>query len=386
MHQPTSNTSTKKKHMKIFNMLFTKQKHGIDAYFHEGIFGVPLCDAAKSGSSLWDLCVPDPVYLCFLEICKRGLGTEGLFRLSGATAEVVSLENKINMCTAEERKLIDLSHYDIHTLTSLVKKYLRELPEPVIPNAFHEELQAIDLEQPNAIQQISSILIKLPFYNRQLIHAILIMAGRIQDHVNRNMMCPEALATVFAPVCTGFEHSLRDMKISTSSTISSSSTHSTFRRHRNNIQASGMIDQHIKRNKQWTNIWTAMIEHHVLLITMLDKQHYTLMEHSKLGNATVSAFNYRRQYHHYQNRTLPSPYSTSPSPSPPPVPPKDIIYPIHKDNDPIEGIPVVKPTIYSTDETASIKTSAPSLSKKSSFFLLPKSNTLRKILSTSTLR
>ena len=141
---------------------------------------------------------------------QTGLRTEGIFRLSGATCEVVALQKKINICTPEERKAIDASVYDVHTLASLVKKYLRELPEPVIPNGFHEQLQQVNLSDAReGIRQLSAILIKLPFHNRQLIHAILLMAVKIQLHVEKNMMCPEALATVFAPVCTGFEQSLR---------------------------------------------------------------------------------------------------------------------------------------------------------------------------------
>jgi hypothetical protein len=281
------------------------------------------------------------------------------------------------MCSNEERKFLDMSGYDIHTLTSLVKKYLRDLPEPVIPNSFHEQFQSvskycfslfiycfysfnIDLFSKNAIHQLASIIISLPSDNKQLIHAIIIMIAQIQKNVDQNMMCPEALAIVFAPVLTGFEHSLKDL------TTSCISTHSTFKRQKNQPQAttSDIISQHIKRNKHWTDIWILLIERYDFFIDILDKHHFALREQNK----TISARNYRQHHCPIQNRTLPSSSFSTTSLS------NDVDYSNH--NHPsIEGIPVAKPNIPT-----------PSLSKKNSFFHFPKQNTIRKILLTSTIR
>lgn len=446
-HNNATNNSNnqKKKHRNPFTFLFAKQHKStptstIVTEDKQGIFGVPLCDASKLGSILWDLQVPDPVALCFLEISKRGLTTEGIFRLSGATSEVIALENKINMCSPDERKQINPNEFDIHTLTSLVKKYLRELPEPVIPNAFHEQFQDIDLEDERVgLHQLSQVIVKLPFYNRQLLHSILLMASRVQQHVQLNMMCPEALATVFAPVCTGFEQSLKDMRISSStSTTTTSSTFKKQKKFNHNeanylMKSSQVIEKHIKRNKNWTNIWKMMIEQHESLISILDKQHYQSMENNRTNQELTwknHRVYYQQQHHNYQqqqpNRSLPSPFSTSGSTTPLP---NDIImaqfYPLNQNS-----IPVAQPSHHpnhyhgssnsgsinngynssnlrhespppplqyhkdlpppplptSTTSTSSSRATGfqHSISKKASFF--QKSNTIRKILSASTLR
>ncbi|KAI9254702.1 Rho GTPase activation protein [Helicostylum pulchrum] len=411
--------SSKKKHRNPFTFLFNKQYKSNPSIVSDkqelalGIFGVPLCDASNTGSILWDLKVPDPVALCFNEISKRGLTTEGIFRLSGATSEVILLENKINESSSDERKQINSSQFDIHTLTSLVKKYLRELPEPVIPNAYHEHFQDIDLSNTRqGLGQLSLILVKLPSHNRHLLHAILLMASKIQQHVHLNMMCPEALATVFAPVCTGFEQSLKDMKIS-----NSSSTSSTFRKQRkyshdsHMLSSNELIEKHIKRNKHWTNIWKLMIEQHQALICILNKQHAESMENNK-SNLESSWNKKHVHYAHQQlNRSLPSPFSTSNST--PPLP-NDIImaqfYPINQNSIPVAPsvgrntniympssttpsppppptrtppppVPAVPASYYEDSSRPSIQHS---ISKKASFF--QKSNTIRKILSASTLR
>lgn len=61
---------------------------------------------------------------------------EGLFRLSGAASDVRQLANEFDR-PPYFGKHLDLSTYDIHTITGVVKKYLRALPEPVIPRHFH---------------------------------------------------------------------------------------------------------------------------------------------------------------------------------------------------------------------------------------------------------
>ncbi|KAI8329883.1 Rho GTPase activation protein [Choanephora cucurbitarum] len=284
------NQNPKKRNKNPFTFLFTRQNkstptssYHLDEDQHgnsEGIFGAPLCDASKEGSSLWDLIVPDPVALCFHEISRRGLRTEA----------------------------IDASVYDVHTLASLVKKYLRELPEPVIPNGFHEQLQQVNLSDAReGIRQLSAILIKLPFHNRQLIHAILLMAVKIQLHVEKNMMCPEALATVFAPVCTGFEQSLRKDTMPKSSGTKAPNKNPTVGAKAFNHRA------HIKRNKHWTNIWKLMIEQHEVLIDTLNQQANQAKEKEQNPDAT-----WRQHRTHYNmpssthtNQTLPSPFSTS---------------------------------------------------------------------------
>jgi hypothetical protein len=351
-----------------------------------------------------------------------GLTTEGIFRLSGATSEVILLENRINMCSPDERKLIDPSEFDIHTLTSLVKKYLRELPEPVIPNAFHEQFQGIDFYAfDGGLEQLSAVIVKLPFYNRQLLHAILLMASRIQHHVQVNMMSPEALATVFAPVCTGFEQSLKDHMSGKSHSTPTSSTLKKQKKYQQSTtlqQSSDLIAQHIKRNKNWTNIWKAMIEYHDSLIAALDKQMNA--KESDKSNPDLTWRDHRIYYNHSPvggNRSLPSPFSTNGSMVPLP---NDIMmaqfYPISQG----QGsalIPVAQPSplcppasetatpncyqsqsirsrsnarqnyvIYEDSPTNAESTSFHhTLAKKTSAFF-PKSNTIRRILSASTLR
>ncbi|OBZ82928.1 Rho GTPase-activating protein 24 [Choanephora cucurbitarum] len=437
---PTSaasvNQNPKKRNKNPFTFLFTRQNkstptssYHLDEDQHEnleGIFGAPLCDASKEGSSLWNLIVPDPVALCFHEISRRGLRTEGIFRLSGATCEVVALQKKINICTPEERKAIDASVYDVHTLASLVKKYLRELPEPVIPNGFHEQLQQVNLSDAReGIRQLSAILIKLPFHNRQLIHAILLMAVKIQLHVEKNMMCPEALATVFAPVCTGFEQSLRKdtMPKSSGTKAPNKKSYSTptntlnKKRYQKNAHLPfdfsalqlepkpSIIEQHIKRNKHWTNIWKLMIEQHEVLIDTLSQQANQAKEKEQNPDAT-----WKQHRTHYNmpsstntNQTLPSPFSTSGSTV---LLPNDIImaqfHPMHGYSQPETiretVIPVAQPSTsnshyanvqpYSQDldlSEESCHAGDHSLVKKTSIFFQG-SNTIRRILSASTLR
>ncbi|CEP14902.1 hypothetical protein [Parasitella parasitica] len=346
----------KKKNRNPFTYLFTKQyKSTPTANLYgkqqeqskQGIFGVPLCDASKIGSDLWNLRVPDPVALCFGEIIKRGLSTEGIFRLSGATSEVSYLENTINMCSPDERKKIDPSKFDIHTLTSLVKKYLRELPEPVIPKEFHVQFQGVDLEY-NTVRQLSAIIVKLPFYNRQLLHAILLTSAKIQSHVHFNMMSPEALATVFAPVCTGFEQSLKDHMNTSYSTPTTTIHKRSKKRAYDLAQQSSTLEQHIKLNKNWTNIWKVMIEQNESLIYTLDTQMRRLWENQQISNQDNTWQQHLVYYNHpvipAGNKSLPSPFSTNSSMVPLP---KDIMmaqfYPLQQQAaDPV--IPIAQPS------------------------------------------
>lgn len=88
---------------------------------------------------------------------------------------------------------------------------------------------------------------QLPREHFHLIHYIIMMASLIQKHADTNMMNPEALAVVLAPVCTGLEHNLKEIP-------------SWVKRHTRTKMMNDM-GQFIETNTKWTQIWTLLIEY-----------------------------------------------------------------------------------------------------------------------------
>lgn len=77
--------------------------------------------------------------IVYSRIKKKGLLAEGIFRLSGTAPEVEALLLDFDK-PPTYGKYLDLKNYDIHAIAGVVKKYLRLLPDPVIPVSHHEQL------------------------------------------------------------------------------------------------------------------------------------------------------------------------------------------------------------------------------------------------------
>lgn len=96
-----------------------------------GIFGQRLEDTVHHERKYGPRLAPLLVEQCVDFIRERGLTEEGLFRMPGQANLVRDLQDSFD---CGEKPLFD-STTDVHTVASLLKLYLRELPEPVVPFA-----------------------------------------------------------------------------------------------------------------------------------------------------------------------------------------------------------------------------------------------------------
>ena len=98
--------------------------------------GITRTPTNKGGNYLADYApvarpmVPALLEFCMEEVIKRGVKEVGIYRIAGSEGESKELMEKI---LHGKGPMPDLSKYEIHTVTSCVKKFLRSLKEPVIP-------------------------------------------------------------------------------------------------------------------------------------------------------------------------------------------------------------------------------------------------------------
>ncbi|CAI5784715.1 GTPase-activating 24 isoform X1 [Podarcis lilfordi] len=169
------------------------------APFGGGIFGQKLEDTVRYEKRYGNHLAPMLVEQCVDFIRLRGLKEEGLFRLPGQANLVKELQDAFD---CGEKPLFD-RNTDVHTVASLLKLYLRELPEPVIPYAKYEDFLAcaklLSKEEETGLNELVKQVKSLPPVNFNLLKYICRFLDEVQSYSGVNKMSVQNLATVFGP-------------------------------------------------------------------------------------------------------------------------------------------------------------------------------------------
>uniref|UniRef100_A0A8C8RLS6 Rho GTPase activating protein 45 n=1 Tax=Pelusios castaneus TaxID=367368 RepID=A0A8C8RLS6_9SAUR len=102
------------------------------------LFGRDFTQASQNSSDG----IPFIIKKCICEIEKRALKTKGIYRVNGVKTRVEKL------CQAFEngKELVELSQASPHDISNVLKLYLRQLPEPIMPFRLYNELMGLAKE------------------------------------------------------------------------------------------------------------------------------------------------------------------------------------------------------------------------------------------------
>ncbi|XP_053731932.1 rho GTPase-activating protein 22 isoform X2 [Synchiropus splendidus] len=165
-----------------------------------GVFGQHLEETMQyEGQSGPQRQVPVLVEQCVCFIRESGLKEEGLFRAPGQTNLVRELRDAFDR---GEKPVFD-STTDVHTVASLLKLYIRELPEPVIPFSKYTQFLScaplLTKDKETGVVELCKQVNCLPQVNYNLLEYICKFLYEVQSHANENKMSVQNLATVFGP-------------------------------------------------------------------------------------------------------------------------------------------------------------------------------------------
>nr|XP_015844415.1 GEM-interacting protein [Peromyscus maniculatus bairdii] len=153
--------------------------------------------------------VPFVITRCTAEIEHRALGLQGIYRVSGSRVRVERL------CQAFEngRALVELSGNSPHDITSVLKRFLQELTDPVVPFHFYDAFISLaktlhadpgdspgtPSPSPEVIRSLKTLLGRLPDSNYSTLRHLVAHLFRVAARFEENKMSANNLGIVFGP-------------------------------------------------------------------------------------------------------------------------------------------------------------------------------------------
>uniref|UniRef100_A0A8D2QJG1 Rho-GAP domain-containing protein n=1 Tax=Zonotrichia albicollis TaxID=44394 RepID=A0A8D2QJG1_ZONAL len=170
------------------------------------VFGVSLLELQQQGLSKNG--IPIVVWNIVEYLTQHGMTQEGLFRVNGSMKMVEQL--RLQYERGEEVELV--KDGDVYSAASLLKLFLRELPDGIITSALHPRFIQLYQDSRNDMQKesyLKELLKELPDAHYSLLKYLCQFLIKVAEHHVENRMNLGNLATVFGPnffhVRSGFE-------------------------------------------------------------------------------------------------------------------------------------------------------------------------------------
>lgn len=144
--------------------------------------------------------IPLLIEQLMIKIEMHGLYTEGLYRKCGVASKAKELEKEMS-ANASTPNDMNYDSYNVHILTSVLKTFLREMPEPLLTfDRYDDFLRAADLSDNNdRAQTLLSLIKKLPPYHHSFLERLIFHLALVAQREKYNRMSAGSLAIIFAP-------------------------------------------------------------------------------------------------------------------------------------------------------------------------------------------
>lgn len=163
--------------------------------FHASLFGNTLREVMQLQGARWpNRKLPWPQIELSQQVLRlQGLQTEGIFRVSADVDEVARLKSQM------DRWEMTPEPSDAHVPANLLKLWLRELYEPLIPDSLYPECVA----EPMTSRRACDLVLRLPSLHRLVLCYLIrfLQTFNRPDVVQHTKMDASNLAMVFAPNC-----------------------------------------------------------------------------------------------------------------------------------------------------------------------------------------
>jgi len=144
--------------------------------------------------------IPSIVIYCVREIEARGMEDVGIYRVAGSESDANDILDKFKRGGPPR-----LSKYEIHAVTSCLKKFLRQLKEPIIPLSLWQVFvdAANNPDTTDSESAMYQAISELPQPNRDTLAYLIVHLQSVAANYRENKMNVDNLATVMGPTILG---------------------------------------------------------------------------------------------------------------------------------------------------------------------------------------
>jgi len=139
---------------------------------------------------------------CISAVETRGINDQGLYRVVGVSSKVQRLLSMLmDVKTCNEVDLENSVDWEVKTITSALKQYLRSLPEPLMTYELHGDfiVPAKSGSPESRVNAIHFLVHKLPEKNKEMLDILVKHLTNVSNHSKQNLMTVANLGVVFGP-------------------------------------------------------------------------------------------------------------------------------------------------------------------------------------------